>query len=216
VVNAPTVAAVQFVAGRDYDVLPGATGRPAVAASGQIEVTEFFMFWCFHCYTFEPALDRWEAQAPRDVTLTRVPAMFNPDARLQARAYYTAEVLGLRDAMHDAFYDEIHERGNALTSRAALADFFQRFGVDAATFDATFDSSEVDARMQRAAALNREYGITATPTLVVAGRYATRSTPADPGIPVDDPWSRMLAVVDHLVAESRACRDRCVEAARER
>ena len=212
--NAPTVAAWQFVAGRDYDVLPDATARPALTASGKIEVTEFFMFWCFHCYSFEPELDRWEARAPRDVSLTRVPAMFNPDAQLQARAYYTAEVLGKLDAMQDAFYAEIHERGNALASRRALADFFQRFGVDAATFDATFDSSEVGARMQRAAALARQYGIAATPTLVVGGRYSTN--PALAGADSREPLQTMLAVVDQLVAEMRACHDRCVEAARQR
>jgi thiol:disulfide interchange protein DsbA len=210
-INASTVAAYQFVAGRDYDVLPGAMAQ---TANGKIDVTEFFMFWCFHCYSFEPELDRWEARAPSDVVVTRVPAMFNPDAQLQARAYYTAEVLGKLDAMQDAFYAEIHERGNALASRKALADFFQRFGVDAATFDATFDSSEVGARMQRAAALARQYGIAATPTLVVGGRYSTNPTLA--GADSREPLQAMLAVVDQLVAEIRACHDRCVEAARQR
>jgi thiol:disulfide interchange protein DsbA len=211
-----TVGASPFVAGRDYELVPGAAARPAVAASGQIEVTEFFMFHCFPCHAFEPELDRWQAQAPSDVSLTRVPALFNAAAQLQARAYYTAEVLGLRDAMHDAFYAEIHERGNPLASRDALADFFERFGIDTATFDAAFDSSEVDARMQRAAALNRAYGVTATPTLIVAGRYATRPGLASPETPIEDVWRHMLAVVDQLVDESRACRDRCGGAARAR
>jgi thiol:disulfide interchange protein DsbA len=194
------VGTLSFVAGRDYEVLPGGAAKPAVDVTGRIQVTEFFMFECFPCYAFEPELDRWEARAPRDVSLTHVPAMFNAVAELHARAYYTAEALGKLDAMHDAFYDEIHERGNSLASRAALAEFFRRFGVDAATFDATFDSIEVDGLMRHAVALNREYGIHSTPTLVVAGRYSTR----------------MLAVVDQLVAETRACRDRCVEEAPER
>lgn len=217
----------RFVAGRHYDVLPRAMAT--TAAGGRIEVIEFFMFWCFHCYTFEPDLDRWEARAPSDVALTRVPAMFNPDAQLQARAYYTAEVLGKLDAMQDAFYDEIHERGNALASRPALADFFERFGVDAAAFDATFDSSEVDTRLQRAAALARQYGIVATPTLVVGGRYSTNPTLA--GADSREPLQTMLAVVDQLVAEARTCkpltliteptsiavqRNVCPEAARQR
>jgi len=202
------LAASRFVAGRDYEVLPGAAAR--ASATGTIEVTEFFMFFCFPCYAFEPELDRWEAQARSDVRLTRVPALFNAEAQLQARAYYTAEVLGKVDAMHDEFFGEIHERGNGLASRAALAEFFQRFGVEAATFDAAFDSSEVDARMQRAAALNREYGIRATPTLVVDGRYS-----ASPGLagPDSEPFSAMLAVVDELVAERRACPHRCAGAA---
>jgi thiol:disulfide interchange protein DsbA len=189
--------ASRFVAGRDYEVLRGGSSRIETPVAGRVEVTEFFMFECFPCYAFEPDLDRWESRAPSDVSLTHVPAMFNAVAELHARAYYTAEALDRIDVMHDEFYAEIHERGNALASRAALVDFFRRFGVDPAAFDAAFDSGEVDARMQYAAALNREYRIQATPTLVVAGRYRTK-----PSLRGSD----LLALVDHLVAESRAAR----------
>ena len=208
------VDASRFVAGRGYDVLPSATATATVDATGEIEVTEFFMFFCFPCYAFEPELDRWEARAPSDVSLARVPALFNAKAELQARAYYTAEVLGKLGAMQDAFYGEIHERGNDLASRAALEGFFEQFGVDAATFDATFDSSDVDARMQRAAALNREYAISATPTLVIAGRYLTNPTLAREAMTTPESvWPTMLAVVDRFVAATRACRDRCADGA---
>jgi thiol:disulfide interchange protein DsbA len=199
---ARSLAVSPFVEGRDYELLAGGAAKPVVDANGKIEVIEFFMFECFPCYAFEPDLDRWGSRASSDVSLTHVPALFNAIAELHARAYYTAEVLGKLDAMHDAFYDEIHERSNALASRAALADFFRRFGVDAATFDATFESNDVDARMRRAAALSREYGVRVTPTIVVAGRYST-----SPGLA----GSAMLAVVDQLVAESRACNDSCVD-----
>jgi len=196
-----TVASSPFVAGRDYQVLTGAAGRPgAPEPAGAVEVVEFFMFECFPCYAFEGDLNRWEAEARGSVALTRVPAMFNPEARLQARAYYTAEVLGKLDAMRHETFDEIHERGSSLDSRDLLAAFFERIDVDRSTFDATFDSSEVEARFQRAVALNREYGVQVTPTIVVAGRYTI-----DPGLA----GSRMLEVVDQLVAEERRCRTRC-------
>jgi thiol:disulfide interchange protein DsbA len=138
--------------------------------------------------------------------LTRVPVIFNAEAALHARAFYTAEALGKLDAMHVAFYDEIHVRGNRLTSRAALAELFARFDVDGATFDAVFDSGDVDARVQHAVALSREYGIQAVPAVVVAGRYVTNPTMAGPNAESAAGWpARMLAVVDQLVAdEARA------------
>jgi thiol:disulfide interchange protein DsbA len=178
-----------LIVGRDYEVLPGAAAQPlAAAATDEIEVTEFFMFECFPCYSFESELARWDAQKPSYVALTRVPSMFRPDAEIHARAYYTAEVLGIQDAAHAAMYDQIHVRGNRLASRAALVELFARLGVDAATFDEAFDSRAVEARVEHAIVLNREYRITSTPTLVVDGRYSTRS----------------LDVVDQLIAESRA------------
>ena len=196
-----TVATSPFVAGRDYEVLSGTAARlGAPGPTDAVEVIEFFMFWCLHCYSFESDLNRWEAETRSSVSLLRVPVMFNPAAQLQARAYYTAEALGKLDAMRGEIYDEIHLRGNPLDSRDALADFFGRFGVQRTTFDAAFDSSEVDARIQRAAALSREYSISATPTMVVAGRYST-----NPGLA----GTRILEVVDQLVAGESRCRTRC-------
>jgi protein dithiol oxidoreductase (disulfide-forming) len=204
----PPVDSSPFVPGRDYVVLAGASARPdAAVAADRIEVVEFFMPECFPCYAFEPELARWEAEAPSDVVLARVPAMFNPLAELHARAYYTAEALGKLDTIRAEIYDEIHERGNSLGSRDALTDFFGRFGVDRATFEATFDSSEVDARLRRAAALGREYSVSATPTIVVAGRYSTNPGLAVASLTEKSAWgTALLAVVDQLVAESRSPR----------
>jgi len=198
-VSAPSaVTASPFVAGRDYEVLSGATARLGGAAPAEeVEVIEFFMWECFPCFAAEPELSRWEAEAPSGVFVTRVPAMFNAVAQLHARAYYTAEALGKLDAMGAEFYDEIHVRGNPLASRDELADFFGRFGVDRATFDLTFDSSGVDARIRRAAALVREYAIQAAPTVVVGGRYATNPLRAG---------TALRELLNHLVAESKAPR----------
>jgi thiol:disulfide interchange protein DsbA len=187
----------RFVAGRDYEVLTGAT--PLAATADGVPVTEFFMFLCFPCYAVEPALEEFRTASLGRAAVTRVPVVFNADAELQARAFYAAEALGKLDAMHAAFYDQIHVRGNRLASRAELAEFFARFGVDAAAFDAAFDSSAVDASVRRAVALSREYGIEAVPTLVVAGRYATSPSLAG---------SSFVAVVEQLVAEA-ACTTRC-------
>jgi thiol:disulfide interchange protein DsbA len=173
--------------------LRSATALPATPEG--IPVTEFFMYQCFPCYAFEPELVRWNEETAGRVSLTRVPAVFYPPADLHARAFYTAEALGKLDVMHAAFYDEIHTRGTRLDSRTALAEFFARFDVDAATFDATFDSSDVDARVRRAIALSDEYAIRSTPSFVVAGRYSTGPGLAGPNT---------LAVVDHLVAEEGA------------
>jgi thiol:disulfide interchange protein DsbA len=180
-----------FVAGRDYDVL----ARPAASVTaGKISVTEFFMYPCFHCFAFEDELTDWATRSSEHVALTRVPAIFNSQAELLARAFYSAEILGKGDAMHAAFYEEIHTRGNPLASRQALAGIFARFDVDAAAFAAAFDSPAVDARVREAAALGREYRISATPTLVVAGRYSTNPTVSG---------GRVLQVVDQLVADER-------------
>jgi thiol:disulfide interchange protein DsbA len=189
---ARTLPAHAFVAGRDYEVL----ARPAdPAAAGRIAVTEFFMYPCFHCYAFETEFESWVERTQGVVAVIRIPVVFSAQAELHARAFYAAEALGKGDVMHAAFYEEVHARANALSSRAALAEFFGRFGVDAATFAATFDSVAVDARVQQARNLARQFNVQAVPTLVVAGKYSTGPNLAD---------RRTLEVVDALVGQEAA------------
>jgi thiol:disulfide interchange protein DsbA len=183
----PAPAVRDLVAGRDYEVLAAPALEPA---ADRIAVTEFFMWPCFHCYTFEAELEAWAERTRSVVALARVPVVFNAQAELHARAFYTAEALGKGDAMHAAFYDEVHVRGNPLASRAALADFFAAFGVDAARFAEVFDSAAIDARVRQAVAFARGYNVVSVPTMVVAGQYATSPTLAG---------TQTLAVVDELV-----------------
>jgi thiol:disulfide interchange protein DsbA len=177
-------------------------GPLVTSADGRVQVTEFFMWGCLPCFAFETELVGWEATARERVELVRVPVLFNPVAELHARAFYTAAALGKLDGLHQLFYDEIHVRGNALDSPAAIAALFASVGVDARAFEEAFHSSDVTAAVERAAATSREYRITGTPTLVVGGRYATN--PRFAGSP-----EGMLAVVDQLIGEACGSELRC-------
>lgn len=160
-----------FVAGTHYERLPVAA--PTTAAEGQVEVCEFFMFGCVHCFAFEPILTSWVESREDSVDFVRVPVMFNDVARLHAQAYYTAEALGVVDTIVGPFYAEIHERGQMLTTVDEIRKLFASHGVDAARFDAAFDSFGVRASLRRAEELNRLYGVDSTPTIGVAGKYRT-------------------------------------------
>jgi protein dithiol oxidoreductase (disulfide-forming) len=183
-----------------YRVLP--TPLPTVSGANKIEVTEFFMFDCPPCFSFEPTLEAWRLRQPGYVELVRVPAIFKPTAMLHAQAFYTAEALGKLDEMRRPFYEEIHVRGNPLATEAAVKTFFGRFGVDGKTFDEAFNSPGVHTRLQHAVQLNRQYGVSATPSIGVNGRYVT-----NPSMVASDD---LLDVVDALVqAEVReSCRGR--------
>ena len=104
-------------AGIHYEQLN--TAAPTQAGT-KVEVAEFFMYGCYHCYTFEQQLEEWHAALPAFATLVRVPAIFNPLAEFHARAFYTASALGKIEEMHPAFYEEIHRSGNRLDSADTL------------------------------------------------------------------------------------------------
>jgi len=170
--------------------------QPTSSNPDQVEVCEVFWYGCPHCFEFDPALERWRAQAPDYVNFVRVPAVWNPTLQIHARAFYTAEALGKGEQMHSEFFREIHERRNSLDTEEKLQEFFGRFGVDAATFKAAFDSFEVQAKLQRADELNRRYRIGSVPTIVVNGKYTTDG-------PSAGSYEDLLALVDELAAAER-------------
>jgi thiol:disulfide interchange protein DsbA len=171
--------------------------QPTSSSPTQVEVAEVFWYGCPHCYRFDAYLKRWNADKPTYIHFLRIPAVWNPVLRLHARAFYTAEALGKGDAMHDAFFQEIHENGNPLDSEDKLAEFFARFGVDAQTFQETFDSYAVQEKLQQADELNRRYRIESVPSLVVNGKYVTSGG-------MVGSYEELLELVDELAASERA------------
>lgn len=182
-----------LTAGKDYQTVSPAqpTADPA-----KIEVVEVFWYGCPHCYHLEPSMERWLKSKPDDVRFVRMPATLNNTWRLHAQAYYTAEVLGVEDKVHLPMFKAIHEQGLTLNTKAALAGFFNQFGVDESTFHKTFDSFAVESRLQRTDKLLRSYKISSVPTLVVNGKYWTNGKFAGSS-------SNMLDVVDQLVERER-------------
>jgi len=170
--------------------------QPTSSNPDQVEVAEVFWYGCPHCKAFDPMLEQWRQKNPDYVHFVRVPAVWNPELQIHARAFYTAEQLGKGEEMHAAFFAEIHDRGNRLNTEDKLQEFFGRFGVDAATFKSTFNSFAVQAKLQRADELNRRYRIGSVPTIIVNGKYTTDG-------PMVGSYEELLALVDELVAAER-------------
>lgn len=167
----PAPLRTQFTAGRHYQLVNPA--QPTGSPPDQIEVAEFFMYTCHHCYSFEPYAQNYVANKPADVNFVRIPVMFNEVAQLHARAYYTAEILGVLDKTHLPMFQEIHVKHNMLASEDQLAAFFQRFGVDQAVFRKTFNSFAVETKLKQGATAARRFQINSVPNVVVNGKYIT-------------------------------------------
>lgn len=148
-----------------------------------IEVDEFFMFSCPHCYHFEPYVLEWLKHKPEDIDFVRIPAMFGRYNNMHAQAYYALQAIGEEARLHEAFFAEIHKRRNRLTTREALDKFLASQGVDMKKFDEAMSSFAVAAKTNRAAALMRRYDIRGVPSLVVDGRYKSGRDLTFPDMP---------------------------------
>ncbi|WP_127478694.1 thiol:disulfide interchange protein DsbA/DsbL [Sulfurivermis fontis] len=172
--------------------------EPLTSTAGKVEVVELFWYGCGHCYAFEPHLHDWLQRKPDYVEFIRIPAIFNSSAwRLHARAYYTAEVLGIVDKIHGPMFNAIHKDKRSLNTEQQLAAFFAEFGVEEKKFMDTFKSFAVDVKVNRAERLTQRFGIDGVPSVVVAGKYRSDG-------PMAQSYQGLLQVVDFLVAKERA------------
>ncbi len=179
----------------DYQLIRPA--QPTSSPTGRIEVAEIFQYGCGGCFRFEPYLQSWAETKPDDVDLVLIPAVWNSLGELHARAFYTAEVLGILEQTHAPFFRAFHVEGNRLETEAKLREFFAGFGVEAARFDATFSSFAVYTKVQRAKELVTRYGVPETPVIVVNGKYLTRGELAQT-------YRRWFEIVDELAASEEA------------
>jgi len=198
-----SMPALAFDEGFEYKLV---TPAQATSDPAKIEVLELFWYGCPHCNEFEPTLNKWLKTKPDDVKFVRVPAIFRQSWATHARAYYTAEALGVLDKVHSEIFDEIHQKGKktvALLDEVDIEKFFVKHGVKKEDFKRTWDSFVVQSRVRRAATLTRSYGINGVPAMVVNGKYRTSAKEAgiqDPSKVTND---QMMKVVDWLVERER-------------
>lgn len=162
--------------------------------SEKIEVIEFFWYGCPHCYRLEPLIQEWLKTKPDNVLFVRQPAVFSSLWGKHAKAYFTAEALGVVDKVHADFFDAIQNKKQRLTSEDELAEFFVAHGVDEMEFREAYHSFLVDSKMRQAKSMAKNYGVTGVPALIINGKYKTTGTLAKS-------HEGMIEVTNRLIAQ---------------
>lgn len=191
--QAPAVWA-QAKAGTDYLVLEKPAGTEA--PPGKIEVVEFFWYACPHCNAFEPALESWVKQLPKDVAFRRAPVAFRNDFVPLQKLYYTLEALGKVDELHRKAFYAIHVDKQRLNTDDTVIAWAASQGLDKAKFTETYNSFNVATKVRKATQLQDAYKLAGVPALGINGRYYTDGTLAQN-------MNRALTVTDQLIAEQR-------------
>ena len=185
----------QFKEGQHYARM--VPTQPTVGGADKIEVAEFFWYGCPHCYDLEPYINTWTETKDPNVRFVRVPATWNTLVRLHGQLYYTEEVLVRNGVIkqplefREAIFQE-YQRGNRMTTEAAIQKLFARFGVSEADFKRTWDSFEVNQKLRVADDLARRYSISSVPAIIVNGKY--RSSASEAGS-----YAKLMELIDELV-----------------
>lgn len=188
------VFADEYVAGTHYEVLPSPV---KTRDSSKIEVIELFWYGCSHCFHFEPLLGAWKSKLPADVDFHYVPAIWHKTMELHARAFFTAQALGVEDKMHDILFNTLNVQRKKLNDEESIANLFVQQGVSKKDFEKTFNSFGVNSQIALTKSRALSYRIQGTPEMIVNGKYRLSGS-------MTGSQAKMLEVANFLIAKERA------------
>lgn len=171
---------------------------PQPTQSGdKIEVLEIFWYACPHCYDFEPYVSEWLQNKPDDVEFRRMPGIFRKNWIPHAKAFYTAEKMGILDEIHAPLFNAIHREKKKIHDDTSIKKFFLKHGADKGEFTKIYESEEIDTKAKQAYLMGGRYKVTGVPAVIVNGKYMVSGSTAGS-------FENVLKVVDYLVDKERA------------
>ncbi|MCB1858011.1 MAG: thiol:disulfide interchange protein DsbA/DsbL [Gammaproteobacteria bacterium] len=171
-----------------FSVIPEQPG----GEGSKVQVKEFFLYTCPHCYNLEPHMNNWLKTKPKTVDFERVPAMFNsPDVVMQAKTFYALRLLGVVDELHEKIFHEVHEKGAKLSDQDAMEAFLAQHGVDLEAYRKAMKSFAVQTQARRASVLADRFDVRRVPAIVVDGKYRTGGLDGQ----------TMMELTDYLIAK---------------
>lgn len=191
-----TASSAQAQAGETYELAP----KPGtwLPEKGKIEVVEYFSYTCGHCAQFQPMVDAWKKNLPKDVVFRYLPNAYDVEFPY-SRAYFAAEAAGALPKVHNDLFVAIHEDGRVPRNNATideLAAYFAQRGLDREKMSAAMRSVAVTEQMKRAKQFVIDKRLGGTPTLVVAGKYVIKG----------ETYREYLENLDKAIAMERANR----------
>lgn len=185
------VMAEDFKEGVNYELV---TPPQPTTTGDKVEVLELFWYGCPHCFRFEPFVERWLEKKPANAEFVRLPAIFRAEWEPHARAFYTAQIMGVTEKVHRPLFNAIHQEKRTVDNEEKLRDFYGEQGVNKEEFTKTYNSFAVETRVGRAKMMVGRYGVDGVPSVIVNGKYRVSARTAGGN-------AEMLKVIDYLVAK---------------
>lgn len=173
---ATSQAATTFTEGKHYEVV-------AETATATPVVTEFFSFYCGHCFAFEPLANKLAKNLPKGVKFEKNHVDFlqasPPEVQnSMARAYLVGRNAGKGEEVAGMIFNYIHKQRANFGSDSDIRSLLLVNNFDAATFDNGFNSmpvlAEASKMKEQQSYWTEKKVLTGVPMLLVNGKYKVK------------------------------------------
>lgn len=162
-----------FEEGKHYQVI-------SKTATSTPNVTEFFSFYCPHCYRFEFLAREIEGQLPEGAKFEKshVDFMRTTSTETQqalSRALVVAEKFNMGHKMVDAIFEHIHKKKDTFSSEADIRALFEANGIEGKKFDDAMKSFTVKGAANKMKKMQDDLSnrsiLSGVPMFIVNGKY---------------------------------------------
>ncbi|ATG76296.1 thiol:disulfide interchange protein DsbA/DsbL [Pseudoalteromonas sp. 1_2015MBL_MicDiv] len=165
--------AAQFEADNQYTIINAEKSKTP-------QVTEFFSYYCPHCFKFEPVAQAIEKSLPTGATFIKNHVNFLGGVSPQAQtnlsfAYLIAKKHGQEDTITEQIFKSIHVQRAPLTEMKDLKKLLEVNGIDSETFDKDMASMPIISAERALQDNQNKYSklgaLTGVPTFIVNDKY---------------------------------------------
>lgn len=157
--------ATDFREGVHYDVV-------ADQATDEVEIIDFFSFYCGSCYQFQPFGDMLKDEFGDSFKKYHVNFIGPRNmGDVTIRAWAAANILGVADEVSPLIFRKHFQQRNISSSVDDLAEVFAAVGVERDDFDRAYNSFPARSQANRMRREAENFNVSGTPTFIVNGRY---------------------------------------------
>lgn len=149
--------------------------RPQAATpqDGKVEVLSFFMYHCPYCYQIDAELEAWVSTHKDKVVFKRIPLSFSKNEP-ETRLFYALEASRNEIRMHKKIMQAIHDEGNKFTrDETSVLNWMNQQSELGGGITQYWHSAQVIEKTNQAADIAKRFGVSASPTIIVDGKFVT-------------------------------------------
>lgn len=168
---------LRFEEGKHYEVISNvSTPEPTL--------TEYFSFYCPHCFRFEPLAKSLKASLPKNAKFVKshVDFMRNASKETQgalSRAMIVGEKMKMGDKVTEAIFEHIHVKRESFNSEEDVTKFMATLGGDTKKLQKLLNSSGAKRAAGKMKTMQEKLSaqnvLTSVPMFIVNGKYKINS-----------------------------------------
>lgn len=145
------------------------------------ELTEYFSYFCGHCFSFEKDIRELSSELPTNMVLNKqhISFMGRQFGPIMSSFFVASKLLGVEDKMTPIIFKRFHQQNILPRTIDDVKLIYLEHGVNAKSLNSALNNFNTKNQILATDRNFRELGLTGVPSLVVNGKYLINTSRLD-------------------------------------